>query len=853
MPLVRLSQYSDSACSPLPPLDQQIEDEAVDAADLTDDNNDNSLIRIRHLMSNYSAIVQPPASSSSLSNSSSSEAMRPHHQSRVHQVADENSVGVPDELEVKESRVAPGRTGIWTRCDVPAGSMFGPLMGSLLPGAGLDGAADASGTKNWTVVDSAGSSVGRFLTQHPHWMNDIQACSAPNAMATLQGFQQIYVKTLRDITGHDELTLDAARKNSVQISASKPVSGFLWDQNVAFNGNSFGNERKGDEERNLLRCQKCLARFQNKGSWYRHITSECSSVAGTDQEPVSSPAESKRGFSEDPHSHHSTSESGVVSSGGGGDPCAERRHQCEQCERYFTDPSNLQRHIRTHHEGARTHACAECGKTFATSSGLKQHTHIHSSIKPFRCEVCHKAYTQFSNLCRHKRMHANCRTQRTLKKHFTGAFPGKGPHPYLLSPTGTARPFPPFPNSFLPNFPGFLQPFPSLPFPPGMLPHSHTDKNQNTSPDPGARHPHHHAVHSESEGDEFDHSDDETEHPYNLTPGSHHHDDSMAYDLSPRRASSSLSDEHSRKEENEKPLDLSVPTRPPPATIFTRVTSPSSARKTHIFGEPNQEEMGIFPYPFGPGGRSFLGGIPANVHEEMQKYLAMTPRYPFFNPFLANTQHPPFDLFTPRTHAPPAAPAAPPPAPPAVQVPTPVSSSVYSVGASPTKSKERYTCKFCFKIFPRSANLTRHLRTHTGEQPYKCNVCGRSFSISSNLQRHVRNIHHKEKPFKCPLCERCFGQQTNLDRHLKKHEAEEGLLTSKPARNGDMGVSMAPVRSGTPYSSEEEEMEEEEDEEECVSESSGQRKAAEEEAVPVTPVKVNGTALHPKMMLKINR
>lgn len=90
--------------------------------------------------------------------------------------------------------------------------------------------------------------------------------------------------------------------------------------------------------------------------------------------------------------------------------------------------------------------------------------------------------------------------------------------------------------------------------------------------------------------------------------------------------------------------------------------------------------------------------------------------------------------------------------------------------SSHSKSKDRYACKYCGKVFPRSANLTRHLRTHTGEQPYKCKYCERSFSISSNLQRHVRNIHNKEKPFKCPLCDRCFGQQTNLDRHLKKHE-----------------------------------------------------------------------------------
>lgn len=88
------------------------------------------------------------------------------------------------------------------------------------------------------------------------------------------------------------------------------------------------------------------------------------------------------------------------------------------------------------------------------------------------------------------------------------------------------------------------------------------------------------------------------------------------------------------------------------------------------------------------------------------------------------------------------------------------------------KIKDRYACKFCAKVFPRSANLTRHLRTHTGEQPYQCKYCERSFSISSNLQRHVRNIHNKEKPYRCHLCERCFGQQTNLDRHLKKHETD---------------------------------------------------------------------------------
>lgn len=53
----------------------------------------------------------------------------------------------------------------------------------------------------------------------------------------------------------------------------------------------------------------------------------------------------------------------------------------------------------------------------------------------------------------------------------------------------------------------------------------------------------------------------------------------------------------------------------------------------------------------------------------------------------------------------------------------------------------RFTCPYCKKHFPRNANLVRHLRTHTGEQPYVCDICNRGFSISSNLRRHIRNVH----------------------------------------------------------------------------------------------------------------
>ncbi|KAJ8959672.1 hypothetical protein NQ318_021862 [Aromia moschata] len=523
-----------------------------------------------------------------------------------------------------------------------------------------------------------------------------------------------------------------------------------------------------------------------------------------------------------------------------------KKYHCENCPKVFTDPSNLQRHIRTHHVGARSHACPECGKTFATSSGLKQHTHIHSSVKPFQCEVCFKAYTQFSNLCRHKRMHADCRMQikcgkcgqsfstvTSLSKHkrfcdSTTPTPSLSTTSQLsLSPMATNNPFSiyrppgcPLPFPFPPQFPPYHQMFPSTPVNSLISPlffnqlhklkaeEEHMPlKKMRLSPERMS--PKRERFTPPREPSVVAKVSPPTAAEAHLTPSparpntilSHPREqitmqspeeEHIPKDLSKAPEKSSSRPSSASSEEGEKPLDLSgwKKSRLTPETKIQNVenrrrsaTPPSSLKEEKIDVVEVEEEKKTcvekvsvtppmaYPRPIHPmmlEMRNFSYNY--QTHQNSESLLPPPfghHRFPFLNALPPQR----LDLFRPGMQG---------------------FSSIKPFHdvipqQSQGKIKDRYACKFCGKVFPRSANLTRHLRTHTGEQPYKCRYCERSFSISSNLQRHVRNIHNKEKPFKCPLCERCFGQQTNLDRHLKKHESDDG--------NGGVAVADSPGSS----------------------------------------------------------
>ncbi len=54
----------------------------------------------------------------------------------------------------------------------------------------------------------------------------------------------------------------------------------------------------------------------------------------------------------------------------------------------------------------RTHVCLFCGKVYNRKYGLKIHLRTHTGYKPLKCKVCSRPFSDPSNLNKHVRLHS---------------------------------------------------------------------------------------------------------------------------------------------------------------------------------------------------------------------------------------------------------------------------------------------------------------------------------------------------------------------------------------------------------------------------------------------------------------
>ena len=83
-----------------------------------------------------------------------------------------------------------------------------------------------------------------------------------------------------------------------------------------------------------------------------------------------------------------------------------KNHTCNECDKKFSTPSNLKRHIRRVHSLEIPHTCDTCHKGFATVDMLKRHCQVHRKEKIHGCSKCEKRFARKDSLTRHLKSHA---------------------------------------------------------------------------------------------------------------------------------------------------------------------------------------------------------------------------------------------------------------------------------------------------------------------------------------------------------------------------------------------------------------------------------------------------------------
>ena len=81
-----------------------------------------------------------------------------------------------------------------------------------------------------------------------------------------------------------------------------------------------------------------------------------------------------------------------------------KKHKCPFCDKRFTQPNSVSRHVSGVHEGEKPFVCEICGASFSQNKNLAVHIAAkHEGKRPFQCDLCGVRYREKRCLQRHKR------------------------------------------------------------------------------------------------------------------------------------------------------------------------------------------------------------------------------------------------------------------------------------------------------------------------------------------------------------------------------------------------------------------------------------------------------------------
>ncbi|XP_039491185.1 zinc finger protein 239 [Drosophila santomea] len=172
------------------------------------------------------------------------------------------------------------------------------------------------------------------------------------------------------------------------------------------------------EEPAMYKCNICKKQYKKPKAYKRHMEEVHNTVAEEIPQLECNQCKLRFPTVAQLHSHHRTHVRVK----------AKTDNSCPHCEKRFTTPGTLKRHIEGIHNQIKPYVCDLCGKSFNYITGLKDHKLVHTDECPFECPECKRRFKNNARLKIHLDTHSaeiyectvcglKLKTRRTFNKH----------------------------------------------------------------------------------------------------------------------------------------------------------------------------------------------------------------------------------------------------------------------------------------------------------------------------------------------------------------------------------------------------------------------------------------------------